>query len=327
MAEHLALRAHAALIEERLRPIEQYAAQVLEHVSLVRETRNAFESMQCDRLRHWCCPDVVRRVGVHIRQEMGTRSGAAAYDGLVHLAWERKLSKWLNVFPDTRDARAAAMKSMQAVYRVCLRKLERWLFGDNDRFAGVAAACSRFSDPLDDGGLISDWQSSELAYVVLRHALEGNQFTSSAMQWCPRLSHFIVQLDPWLREFRMIRAALVAYIWGLYSIIHSLVCDHQHWQVQDLFEGTGFAAERFVPIYRPKHAPPYLSGSGATLFPLIDGMPLWPFVRPNKPLVEIEAPQGGEQNILPVAKPSRRSWRYQRKPAPAKRRGDESLVI
>jgi len=95
---------------------------------------------------------------------------------------------------------------------------------------------------------------------------------------------------------RIIRLGARAYLLGLFATIHATLLRNRDLTVQALFDGTGFPVERFVFVDGAERA---LRGEeGTVVFPSIQGMPLWPFVRQGKQLCDIAPPDEISANLF-----------------------------
>ena len=297
LAEHLILRQHKTLIEARFRPYDNYAREITAALDLHTGTWKQFANMTSNRLRPWCDPDLIRRIGMHIRIWMAGRKGAAQYRGIMHLSWVMRLHSLDLDHGKREEMRRLAISRRHGVYRASLRRLEHWVFGCHNYQGAKESACARFFDDEDDGDKVGSWPPLVLAYLILRHTMEGKGFSIAEQLGEIKLSHFLATLESWRIDIRIERIALHAYVLGLFAIIHEILLRHRDWRVQELFAGTGFPAEHFVPIYILNYLN-ILNRDGAVFFPSIDGMPLWPFVRTGRELIEVPDPDGSERSVL-----------------------------
>lgn len=310
LAEHLILRQHKTLIDARFRPYDNYARDIVAALDLHRDTSKQFATMTSNRLRPWCNADLIRRIGMHIRIWMGERKGAAQYRGIMHLSWVIRLQSLDMDQAKPEELRRLAINRRHGIYRASLRRLEHWVFGHHNYQSAKKSALARFFDDEDDGGKVGSWPPLVLAYLMLRHTMEGQGFSIAERSGEIKLSHFVAILDLWRIDVRLERIALHAYVLGLFAVIHELLLRHRDWPVQELFAGTGFPAEHFVPIYILNRFGTF-NRDGAVFFPAIDGMPLWPFVRMGRQLMEVPDPDGSERSVLSISARSNLASRRQ----------------
>ena len=194
------------------------------------------------------------------------------------------------IVPNIECNRRDAVSRRQGTYRSCLRRLARWIYGHTPSYDEEKAASARFFTDENETK-VGSWQPSLLSYLLLRYTLEGHSFDVGAPFQQGTLTSPIHALDPWTVKNYLQRIPLYVFILGLFAVIHEVVLHHGDWFVQDFFEGTGFPAEHLLPIYS-------IRDGGDAFFPAIDGMPLWPFVRNGRPLVEVPGPDGTERNVF-----------------------------
>lgn len=289
LAEHLKFREQSDQIRSRLGPYDEFASRLIAQRGIVLNTWGTLEALRCDRLRPWCNGDQVRRIALYMRCYSSRRTAAARFRGIVSLHWNIRAEVSSVTFPTPRD-KPNMLARLLPTYRATLRRLGRWVFSET---ASEKQACARFRKKGDE--LVGAWQPKELTYMIFRHVLEGAGF-DCAPAGRETMSHFPVQLQYCVLFLRIIRLGARAYFLGLFATIHAILLRHRDWTVQSLFDGSGFPVERFVLVDGAERA---LKGEeGTAIFPEIEGMPLWPFVRHDKPAYEVAPPDEISTNLL-----------------------------
>ncbi|MYM42144.1 hypothetical protein [Duganella qianjiadongensis] len=291
----MSLRDHAIMIEQRFRPFRDYARKLNSYVTMNPRLKVEELMAESERFKIFHSEEQLLRIILHMNAEAGESSGASCFRGIVRLRWNIDRFSWGGDISNNERTQARAIKLRHGQYRATLRRLEQWVFNQQGEIHDISAACVAFKRSEENEECIGSWPSLVLTYCLLRYTMEGRYFYSAPNFYTATIISLPSPLEIWCFYTRLLRVALHAYLLGLFGIIHAIVLNHSNWPVQKLFEGRGFPASVLVPILNGRLRE---RQRGIILFPKIDGMPLWPFVRSDRPMEDVREPDGSECTVL-----------------------------
>ncbi|MBV6325549.1 TniQ family protein [Duganella violaceipulchra] len=294
LSEHLILRDHATVIEQRFQPFRDYALRLSSHGTMTSSIKDRDLIERAERFSVFHSQEQLLRIIYHMHAQ-ASEARASTFRGIVKLQWKIDRFSWGRDLTNDERTRSQAMKLRQREYQATLRRLEAWVFNHPDEIHEISAACIRFRNSEGNEESIGSWPRLVLTYCLLRYTLEGRAFYSAINLHDATIITMPPPLERWYFGARLLRVVLHAYLLGLFGVIHAIALKYSDWPIQKLFEGTGFPASVLTPILGGRVMK---MEKGAIFFPKVDGMPLWPFVRRDRPMQEIGEPDGSECTVL-----------------------------
>ncbi len=277
---HLELRDHSALIEERFGSWSRRLVHVQTRIGPVRASKGVVAEQCRGSEKSWFDKQaLLKAMQELVCAETNGTKGVSKSSGITLIRWRIWTSRSIfeAIFSTGRLTWRERTRGLLPVYLATRRQIENWLFGQEDVREKICWACFRFERSHDEA-VVSEWEPSVLAYVLLRFTQEKFGFGNNASDACRSM----VQLRDapanitrcWIRG-GLPRIVYRAWLLACFAVLRALVVRHPSMRLTQVLQLSQFP-ESLIPIFEsPDSNDIFLTGG--VFFPTIRDMPMQPF--------------------------------------------------